>query len=415
MANRYSTGGADVLRSITAILQSGEAKERLRVEESLGMMQLASAQRESESRQLLAEQQFAQTSRLQNIQLVQSNLTIAAKQLEMEKPKLANRLMQSTGLGGYYQEAEEGEPAEDAISDMVKSIKKQMGKGYDAQAVQMAGAVFNYYSAKDSDSLINLASGLHDATIAIDAGVASASQRKLFESFTRLGATADLRVVSELASKAVISEQRISKEMSEFLQGDYEIQDPIGIYADIDIAKTVSQVPPKAPPSGAVLELDTSGLREAINLASAKRDALQKKMDTEVATDEEKEEYYALPGVIDRYRLELFEKSGELGGELDTEILQLAKDIEGMEKLGLWREPEWAKLKRELARKKVERQRVGNLMRRDREDELEDQQIETVSESTGIPASVLKARLEEVEKRKREAMERGVPFGGVMF
>jgi len=415
MANRYSTGGADVLRSITAILQSGESRERLRVEESLGMMQLAAAQRESESRQLLAEQQFAQTSRLQNIQLVQSNLTIAAKQLEMEKPKLANRLMQSTGLGGYYQEAEEGEPAEDAISDMVKSIKKQMGKGYDAQASQMAGAVFNYYSAKDSDSLINLASGLHDATIAIDAGVASASQRKLFEAFKKLGATADLRVVSELASKAIISEQRISKEMSEFLQGDYEIQDPIGIYADIDIAKTVSQVPPKAPPSGAVLELDTSGLREAINLASAKRDALQKKMDTEVATDEEKEEYYALPGVIDRYRLELFEKSGELGGELDAEILQLSKDIEGMEKLGLWREPEWQKLKRELTRKTVERQRVGNLMRRDREDELEDEQIEKVSETTGIPASVLKARLEEVEKRKREATERGVPFGGVMF
>ena len=411
---------ADVLRSITAILQSGEAKERLRVEESLGMMQLASAQRESEARQLLAEQQFAQTSRLQNIQLVQSNLTIAAKQLEMEKPKLANRLMQSTGLGGYYQEAEEGEPAEDAISDMVDSIKKQMGKGYDAQATQMAGAVFNYYSAKDSDSLINLASSLHYATMAIDAekkgkGVASKAQRKLFESFTRLGATADLRVVSELASKAVISEQRISKEMSEFLQGDYEIQDPVGIYADIDIEKTVSRVPPKPPSSKNVLDLDTSGLREAINLASAKRDVLQKKMDTEVATDEEKEEYYALPGVIDRYRLELFEKSGELGGELDTEILQLAKDIEGMEKLGLWREPEWAKLKRELSRKKVERQRVGNLMRRDREDELEDEQIEKVSETTGIPASQLKARLEEVEKRKREAMERGVPFGGVMF
>ena len=211
MANRYSTGGADVLRSITAILQSGESRERLRVEESLGMMQLAAAQRESESRQLLAEQQFAQTSRLQNIQLVQSNLTIAAKQLEMEKPKLANRLMQSTGLGGYYQEAEEGEPAEDAISDMVKAIKGDMGKGYDEQAIQMAGAVFNYYSAKDSDSLINLASGLHDATIAIDAGVASASQRKLFESFKKLGATADLRVVSELASRAMISEQRISK------------------------------------------------------------------------------------------------------------------------------------------------------------------------------------------------------------
>ena len=403
---------ADVLRSITAILQSGEAKERLRVEESLGMMQLASAQRESEARQLLAEQQFAQTSRLQNIQLVQSNLTIAAKQLEMEKPKLANRLMQSTGLGGYYQEAEEGEPAEDAISDMVDSIKKQMGKGYDAQATQMAGAVFNYYSAKDSDSLINLASGLHDATIAIDAGVASASQRKLFESFKKLGATADLRVVSELASRAMISEQRISKEMSEFLQGDYEIQDPVGIYADIDIEKTVSRVPPKPPSSKNVLDLDTSGLREAINLASAKRDVLQKKMDTEVATDEEKEEYYALPGVIDRYRLELFEKSGELGGELDTEILQLAKDIEGMEKLGLWREPEWAKLKRELSRKKVERQRVGNLMRRDREDELEDEQIEKVSETTGIPASQLKARLEEVEKRKREATERGVPLVG---
>ena len=412
--------GADALRSVNAILQGIERKEQREVDTSLAFMQLAASQKESAARMSLAEKQFAQTSQLQNIQLVQSNLTIAAKQLEMEKPKLANRLMQSTGLGGYYQEAEEGEPAEDAISDMVDSIKKQMGKGYDAQATQMAGAVFNYYSAKDSDSLINLASSLHYATMAIDAekkgkGVASKAQRKLFESFTRLGATADLRVVSELASKAVISEQRISKEMSEFLQGDYEIQDPVGIYADIDIEKTVSRVPPKPPSSKNVLDLDTSGLREAINLASAKRDVLQKKMDTEVATDEEKEEYYALPGVIDRYRLELFEKSGELGGELDTEILQLAKDIEGMEKLGLWREPEWAKLKRELSRKKVERQRVGNLMRRDREDELEDEQIEKVSETTGIPASQLKARLEEVEKRKREATERGVPFGGVMF
>ena len=107
--------GADVLRSVNAILQGIERKEQREVDTALAFMQLAASQKESAARMSLAEKQFAQTSQLQNIQLVQSNLTLAGKSLEMEKPKIVNRFLQSTGIGGIYEEQEEGEPAEDAI------------------------------------------------------------------------------------------------------------------------------------------------------------------------------------------------------------------------------------------------------------------------------------------------------------
>ena len=395
--------GADALRSVNAILQGIERKEQREVDTALAFMQLAASQKESAARMSLAEKQFAQTSQLQNIQLVQSNLTLAGKSLEMEKPKIVNRFLQSTGIGGIYEEQVEGEPAEDAITSMAKRLRhKDYGKFTESEAMSVAGAVFNYYSAKDSDSLISLASNLHDAGVAIDAGVANKAQVKLFESFKRLGATADLRSIAEQAKKATTSEQNISREISEFLQGDYEIQSPIGVYADVPEAQALSQIPPPPPPpSGAAKNLSIEQTKEALSLAQTKRIALEKKMDTGTATEDEKEEYYQLPDLIERFRLELYEGTGELEGELNDEMTALAKDIEALKAAGLTGMEEFKRLKDTLQDRKIQQNRIVQSMRIEKEKERLDDIVEEASGATGIPESEIRAHQEAEEEDYR--------------
>ena len=60
---------ADTLRSINAILQSGERREQRKVDTALAMMQLAASQESSKARETMALQQFAQTKRMQDIGL----------------------------------------------------------------------------------------------------------------------------------------------------------------------------------------------------------------------------------------------------------------------------------------------------------------------------------------------------------
>ena len=100
---------SDVLRSVNLILQSGERRQQREVDTSLAMLQLASTKELREREIKLKESQLAEQERLSNINIVKSNLELASKSLEMQKPKIAARFLQSTGLGAIYQESEEGE------------------------------------------------------------------------------------------------------------------------------------------------------------------------------------------------------------------------------------------------------------------------------------------------------------------
>ena len=211
---------ADVIRSVNAILQSGERKQQYQVQTALSMMQMA------------------QNKRMQDITVAKSNLELASKNLQQQKPQIAASFLQSTGLGGIYQEAEEGETTGEVISDMAKRLrhKSYFGKKFDqAQAESIAGAVWSYYSAEDPNAVLSIASNLHDSVSAIEAGTGSISQKKMFEAFNRLGIEANMKDITRGAKKARDSEQYISKEISEFLQGDYDIQSPIGVYADVPV------------------------------------------------------------------------------------------------------------------------------------------------------------------------------------
>jgi hypothetical protein len=390
--------GADTLRSINAILQSGERREQRKVDTALAMMQLAASQESSKARETMALQQFAQTKRMQDIGLVQSNLQTSLSLLESQKPKITSAFVTASGLSRYYQEIEEGEMADDAITDMAKELSKKMGKGYDDQASQFAGALFNYYNAKDSESMLNIATSLHDATQAINADTATGQQRKLFEAFKNIGATAELQGVSELAKKARISEQRISKEFSEFLQGDYEIQDPIGIYADIP--ETIMAT---APPAGTILTPTAGSIdetREALKLSQLKLQSLEKKMDAGVATDEEKEEYYALPSAIKRIRIDLYDETGEFEEEMDETIESDEEKVDAYRRAGLSGMPEFIKLKQKLTEQKIQRNQAVLGMRQEQEQESIDEQLERTSELTGISVQEIKEYQEKREGRR---------------
>ena len=373
---------ADVIRSVNAILQSGERKQQYEVQTALSMMQMA------------------QNKRMQDITVAKSNLELASKNLQQQKPQIAASFLQSTGLGGVWQEAEEGETAGEVISDMAKRLrhKSYFGKKFDqAQAESIAGAVWSYYSAQDPDAVLSIASNLYDSVSAIEAGTGSISQKKMFEAFNRLGIEANMKDITRGAKKARQSEQYISKEISEFLQGDYDIQSPIGVYADVPVQTDAAMLQSKidAKPEAAVV-IGVDETRGALKLAESKLVGLEKKIESGVATDEEKEQYNTLPSLIKRYRSELIEMSDELNSELDLDIQELSRSIDAMKRGRLTALPEYAELKSRLRDKRSQRSDLVYESRAEKIRERRSEDIEEISEITGIEESKVRASMSKL-------------------
>ena len=374
---------ADVIRSVNAILQSGERKQQYQVQTALSMMQMA------------------QNKRMQDITVAKSNLELASKNLQQQKPQIAASFLQSTGLGGVYQEAGEGETTGEVISDMAKRLrhKSYFGKKFDqAQAESIAGAVWSYYSAEDPNAVLSIASNLHDSVSAIEAGEGSISQKKMFEAFNRLGIEANMKDITLGAKKARQSEQYISKEISEFLQGDYDIQSPIGVYADVPVQADAAILKSKLEDRPDVVGVDET--RGAIRMAENKLVGLEKKIESGVATDEEKEQYNTLPSLIKRYRSELIDMSDELNSELDLDIQELSTKIDAMKRGRLTSSPEYSELKSRLRDKKSQRSDLAYESRAEKIRERRSEEIEEISEITGIEESKVRASMSELDPRK---------------
>jgi len=379
---------ADVLRSISAILESGERREQYKVQSALAMMQ------------------FAQQKRMSDIAETKSNLELAQKSLQQQKPIVASEFLSATRLGGIYQQTEEGETAEDAISEMVKTLrsKQYLGSKYDVnKAHAIAGAVWNYYSAEDPTSIIRLGSNLYDASIAMEAGEQTPDQHDLFDAFMKLGVTADLKDISLSAKKARVSERRISKEISEFLQGDYEIQDPIGIYAGVPDAVEEADMDRRLrekPASAEYTEMETT--REALTDAEARYKGLQNKMDSNTATDDEKEEFYELPNLMDRFRSELGSSSEALQSSVQDELDDIDKQIEDMRNAGLARTRQYKEIKRKRVEKRREFMGLTRQAAVERRREERSSDIEGISELLGVSTSEAEPYYETAQARGRD-------------
>ena len=378
---------ADVLRSISTIMEGGLRREEAKVQTALSMMQ------------------FAQQQRMQEIALTQSNLELVSKSVQQQKPQVASEFLSSSGLAGIYQQGEEGEPAMDAIEDMAKTLrsKQYFGRKFDTnQAQSMAAAVWNYYSAEDPNAVLKLAGDLHDASLMANdpnqASLMSGQQKKLYEAFAKLHKSSDLTSLTESAKKARQAEAQISKEIFDFTKGDYDISDLSGIYEgipealqELEIQRDLAEVPP---PAKEIEMEDTIG---ALQQAEAKYSALQKKMDTGMATDEEKEQYLKIPDLIAEYQQTIGGSIDSLEQQSSSEMHEIDRQLESMRNQGLassrqYNELKWKKRMRGINLKQLRHKKAVESRRKEKFEQIED-----ISTSLGITESEAKKMQESAE------------------
>ena len=376
---------ADVLRSITSILQSGERREQYKVQSALAMMQFAAQQRQ---------QDIAQT---------QANLDLVSKSVQQQKPQVAAEFLASSGLGGIYEEGEEGDPASDAIGNMAENIRSKQffGRKFDrAQAESMAAAVWNYYNAQDPNSILKLASDLHEASAMANDRMKEPDmtdpQRKLYQAFSDLHKSRDLSHLTTAAKKTRDAESQVRKEIFDFTKGDYDISDLSGIYSGIPGALDeldFQQRMEEKPPAAEFTEMETT--RRSIIDAEARLRGLQNKMDSNTATDEEKEEFLELPNLIDTFREEVGESSDSLKFSVQGEMDDLDKQMRTLQDAGLARTRAYNKLKLERSSKKRE---YLDLLRKDSVEQAKKEksdQLALISEEMGVPVSQAERYLQE--------------------
>ena len=375
---------ADVLRSITAILQSGERREQYQVQSALAMMQ------------------FTQQQRQQDIAQTQANLDLVSKSVQQQKPQVAAEFLASSGIGGIYEQGAEDEPASDSIGRMVKNLrsKQYFGRKFDeTQAESMAAAVWNYYNAQDPNSILKLAGDLHEANRMANnpeqSGLMSKPQKQLYEAFSKLHKVSDLKTLTMSAKKTRDAESQVRKEIFDFTKGDYDISDLSGIYSEIpealdqlDMEQRISEQPPAAQ----FTQMETT--REALRDAEARLNGLQSKMDTNMATDDEKEEFYELPNLIDRFRSEVGESSQSLALSVDGEIDELDRQIEELQDAGFARTRQYKELKRIRVQKRGERLELMRKQSEERERKRASDEVENVSEMLSVSESEAKEHIE---------------------
>ena len=376
---------ADVLRSITSILQSGERREQYKVQSALAMMQFSSQQRQ---------QDIAQT---------QANLDLVSKSVQQQKPQVAAEFLASSGIGGIYEQGAEDEPASDSIGRMVKNLrsKQYFGRKFDeTQAESMAAAVWNYYNAQDPNSILKLAGDLHEANRMANnpeqSGLMSKPQKQLYEAFSKLHKVSDLKTLTMSAKKTRDAESQVRKEIFDFTKGDYDISDLSGIYSGIPEALDeldFQQKMEEQPPAAEFTEMETT--RRSIIDAEARLRGLQNKMDSNTATDEEKEEFLELPNLIDTFREEVGESSDSLKFSVQGEMDDLDKQMRTLQDAGLARTRAYNKLKLERSSKKRE---YLDLLRKDSVEQAKKEksdQLALISEEMGVPVSQAERYLQE--------------------
>ena len=134
--------------------------------------------------------------------------------------------------------------------------------------------------------------------------------------------------------------------------------------------------------------------REALRDAEARLNGLQSKMDTNMATDDEKEEFYELPNLIDRFRSEVGESSQSLALSVDGEIDELDRQIEELQDAGFARTRQYKELKRIRVQKRGERLELMRKQSEERERKRASDEVENVSEMLSVSESEAKEHIE---------------------
>jgi hypothetical protein len=246
---------ATPLQALERMLLSQERREKSRVEESLGMMQLAQQAAIQKQQLQMSQKQLEMSQQKQNIEIFGSNIESIQKFNETMKIRSAENLLQQTGLSGLYATYKD---EEDGLQEFVDELEDI---GLDKQiASTLASATYSAYEQNNPNAIINIGSKLHylDQKDVIP----SEYDKKLSTAFTKLGYLQQTSAAQQedflklnrdaintfkTMRKALDNEVNLSKEISEFARGDYEIQTEFDIIDESLRKVELSRVIPPKP------------------------------------------------------------------------------------------------------------------------------------------------------------------------
>ena len=217
---------ADVLRSVTAILQSGERKEQTRLDTALTMMA------------------FQQQKRAADVDILTKKLQVASSATKEMQHGIASSLITASGLGTYYQQTEDADERHKFQKNAMDELVEDMGLAPEVARGAVQG-LWSWYEAQNPAELISLASNLGRSVQSLEQQALedptkidpNSGEARLVRSFLNLQkeskGVGDIKTIALQAVKSLENEVNIRKESFEMIKGDYEIQSDIGVYEDI--------------------------------------------------------------------------------------------------------------------------------------------------------------------------------------
>ena len=217
---------ADVLRSVNAILQSGERREQGRLDTALTMMA------------------FQQQKRAADVDILTNKLQVATAATQQMKSGVVSSLLTATGFGSYYKQTEDADDRHRYQEEALESLVDDIGFAPEVARGAVQG-LWSWYEAQNPDELISLASNLGRSVQSLEEQARidpskidkNSGEARLVRSFMNLQkesrGVGDIKTTALQAIKVLENEKNIRKESFEMLKGDYEIQSDIGVYEDI--------------------------------------------------------------------------------------------------------------------------------------------------------------------------------------
>ena len=308
----------NALQALERLIDYNIQSKRADVQESLAFMQFGMQKRAAEVKEFGIQMEV---------------LGNANKQLQLN---VANNFIKNSGLQSILNIIPTGikdsEEAQDELSSVVNTLRKNKiggikAKFNDANANDIASALWEYKNTQDPSSVVNLANKVESMYQPGYKG--TTSDKNLLDAFNKISNLSMLRQVGKQAKQSLQNESDILKEQFEFARGDTKIQSGFGMFSK-DVAREFQSQKNKE------LESEDDILKLADEFESEedfKSDELEYKVFSD--TDEQLKKYNNLNESIKEDRDELLKLRNlkRKGFEVDNErIKNLSKDIDDSKK-----------------------------------------------------------------------------------
>ena len=212
---------ASALQALERLIDYNIKSKRADVQESLAFMQFGMQKRAAEIKEFGMQMEM---------------LGNANKQFKLN---VADNFIRNSGLQSIYNLVPTGiknfEAAEEELKSIVTQLKsKKVGgvkaKFDDANANDIAAALWEYKNTQDPSSIVNLSNRVESMYQPGYKG--NAKDKNLLTAFNKISNLSALRQVGKQAQQTLRDETNILKEQFEFARGDTKIQSGFGMFSD---------------------------------------------------------------------------------------------------------------------------------------------------------------------------------------